>query len=160
MFGGSNAVNRCAGETSRNVRACYLQAGFTLLELIMTMAIIAVIAVVAYPSYLEQMNKSRRTDARGPLMDVVNRQEQYMLDHSQYAGNMTLLGYAANPYITPKGFYSVAVVTAGCGTTPCYRFTATPVSGKAQAHDAKCTTFSIDSAGDKVATGSVSDICW
>jgi type IV pilus assembly protein PilE len=136
------------------------QAGFTLVELVIAMAVLALLVTMAYPSYLEHMNKVRRADALGPLMDLVNRQEQFMLDHKQYAGSMTLLGYAANPYITPEGYYSVAVVTAGCGTAPCYRFTATPVSGKAQAKDAKCTSLSINSAGSKTATGSASTKCW
>jgi type IV pilus assembly protein PilE len=152
MSGGGNA--------NSNVPARRQQAGFTLLELVIAMAVLTLLVTMAYPSYLEHMNKVRRADALGPLMDLVNRQEQFMLDHKQYAGSMTLLGYAANPYITPEGYYSVAVVTAGCGTTPCYRFTATPVSGKAQAKDAKCASLSINSAGSKTATGSASDKCW
>ena len=152
MPGGSN--------TNRNGPARSLHAGFTLLELVIAVAILALLVTIAYPSYLEQMYKMRRTDALGPLLDGVSRQEQYMLDHKQYAGNMSQLGYAANPYITPEGFYSVAVVTAGCGTAPCYRFTATPASGKIQAKDVKCTSFAINSAGAKTATGSASDQCW
>ena len=148
------------GNTNRNVPARSLQSGFTLLELVIAMAVLTLLVTMAYPSYLEHMNKVRRADALGPLLDVTSRQEQYMLDHKQYAGNMTQLGFAANPYITPEGYYSVAVVTAGCGTSPCYRFTATPVSGKAQAKDAKCTSLSINSAGSKTATGSASTKCW
>jgi type IV pilus assembly protein PilE len=145
---------------NRTIRARSLQAGFTLIELVIVMAVLTLLVTMAYPSYLEHMNKVRRADALGPLLDVTSRQEQYMLDHKQYAGNMTQLGFAANPYITPEGYYSVAVVTAGCGTAPCYRFTATPVSGKAQAKDAKCTSLSINSAGSKTATGSASSKCW
>ena len=147
-------------DMNRTIRARSLQAGFTLIELVIVMAVLTLLVTMAYPSYLEHMNKVRRADALGPLLDVVSRQEQYMLDHKQYAGNMTQLGFAANPYITPEGYYSVAVVTAGCGTSPCYRFTATPVSGKAQAKDAKCTSLSINSAGSKTATGSASTKCW
>jgi len=146
--------------TNRNAGARYLQTGFTLLEVLIAVAVVGILVALAFPSYTEQMNKSRRTDARGPLLDVVNRQEQYQLDHNQVAGNMTLLGYAANPYITPEGYYSIAVATTGCGTAPCYRFTATPVSGKAQAYDTRCTTFSIDSKGSKTATGAASTQCW
>ena len=160
MFKDRNAPGRCTGDANSNVRVRSLQAGFTLIELLIVIAVISILVAFAYPSYMEHMNKVRRTDAKGPLLDVVNRQEQFMLDHKQYAGNMTLLGYAANPYITPEGYYSVAVVTAGCGTAPCYRFTATPVSGKAQANDTKCTALSLDSTGSKTATGSAADKCW
>ncbi len=145
---------------NRNAAARCLQSGFSLLELMIAVVVVGILVAIAYPSYSEQMNKARRTDARVPLMDVVNRQEQFLLDHNQVAGNMTLLGYAANPYITPEGYYSIAVATTGCGTTPCYSFTATPVSGNAQAYDTRCTTFSIDSKGSKTATGAASTLCW
>jgi type IV pilus assembly protein PilE len=148
------------GNTNRDIRARSLHAGFTLLELVIVMAVLTLLVTIAYPSYLEHMYKVRRADALGPLLDLASRQEQYMLDHKQYAGNITQLGYAANPYITPEGFYSVAVVTAGCGTAPCYMFTATPVSSKVQAHDVKCTSLSINSTGSKTATGSASTKCW
>ncbi|MGB5442295.1 MAG: type IV pilin protein [Gammaproteobacteria bacterium] len=144
----------------RNAAAISRFSGFTLIELVVVISIIGIIAAVAYPSYLEHTSKARRSDATSSLMDVVNRQEQYLLDHKQYAANMTLLGYAANPYITPEGQYSVAVVNTGCGVSPCYRFTATPVSGKPQAKDLKCTSFSIDSSGSKKATGATPDKCW
>ena len=149
-----------AGNPNRKIRACCLQAGFTLVELVIAMAVVGILATVAFPSYVNHMNKARRADARVPLLDAINRQEQYLLEHNQFAASMTLLGYSANPVISPEGYYSVAVVNTGCGTTPCYRFTATPVSGKPQAYDAMCTTISIDSAGSKTATGSASTKCW
>ena len=135
-------------------------AGFTLIELVIAVTILGIIAAIAYPSYLEQVKRSRRADATTSLMNVVNNQEQYLLDHKQYTDDMKELGYAADPYITPEGQYSIAVVNTGCGVSPCYRFTATPVSGEPQADDAKCTSFSIDSAGSKTATGTTPDKCW
>ncbi len=85
-------------------------------------------------------------------MNAVSNQEQYLLDHKQYANDMTLLGYDKNPYIKPEGMYSIAVAITGCGVSPCYKFTATPVSGTAQAGDTKCTSFSIDSTGTRSVT--------
>ena len=58
--------------------------GFTLMEVMMVVVIVAILAAIAYPSYQEQVRKSRRSDAKQALMDAVNRQEQYILDHSTY----------------------------------------------------------------------------
>lgn len=154
------AGRRRAARATGNTAAPRAHSGFTLTELVIAVTIIGIIAAIAYPSYIAQMNKSRRSEATGTLMIVVNRQEQYLLDHKQYADDMTKLGYAEDPYITPEGLYSIAVATTGCGASPCYVFTATPVSGKPQASDAKCASFSIDSAGVKKANGVVDNKCW
>ena len=154
--------SRRAGRASGNVAAPGTHSGFTLIELVIAVTIIGIIAAIAYPSYIAQMQKSRRADATGTLMIVVNRQEQYLLDHKQYTDDMKKLGYADDPYITPEGLYSIEVKTKSkdCGVSPCYVFIATPVSGKPQAADAKCTSFSIDSAGIKRANGKVDNNCW
>lgn len=143
----------------RNIRAKNGR-GFTLVELMIVVAVIGILASVAYPSYVEQTQKTRRTDAQGFLMDAVNRQEQYLLDHNAYTNNMTLLGYGANPAVSPESFYTVSAATAGCGTAPCYLLTATPVPGGPQASDLKCTTLTLDSQGVKGATGSMPTKCW
>ncbi|MBU0500092.1 MAG: type IV pilin protein [Gammaproteobacteria bacterium] len=137
--------------------------GFTLIELMVVVAIVAILASIAYPSYVEQARKARRTDAQVFLMEVANRQEQYLLDRKSYTNNTTQLGYSANPAVSPEGYYSVAAAIAGCGAAPCYLLTATPISGKAQASDSKCTTLTLNSQGVKEATGSGSDPdteCW
>ncbi len=149
-----------AGRASGDAAALRPHSGFTLIELVIVITIIGLIAAIAYPSYLSQVMKSRRSDATSSLMNAVSNQEQYLLDHKQYTNDMTLLGYDANPYITPEGMYSIAVAITGCGVSPCYKFTATPVSGKPQAGDAKCASFIIDSTGAKTATGSTPNKCW
>ncbi len=84
-----------------------------------------------------------------------------MLDRSTYTIDMTALGFAADPYISPEGHYSVDAVACGTGTiATCYVLTATPVSSSPQSKDTKCTTLILDSFGAKTATGSTSTECW
>lgn len=59
--------------------------GFTLIELMITVAIVAILAAVAYPSYEQYVRKGRRATAQATLLDVAARQQQFLLDHRRYA---------------------------------------------------------------------------
>ncbi len=132
--------------------------GVTLLELLFVVVIVAILTAIAYPSYLNTVYKGRRSDGQQALMNAVNRQEQYFLDHNTY-------GTAANARISAtssEGYYNIAVTSlnvAGCGGPPCYLITATAVAP--QDGDAACTTLTISSNGTKgsTGTGTVAD-CW
>ena len=102
-------------------------------------------------------------------MDAANRQERYMLDRSAYTRDMEDLGFGPEPNISKEGHYDIDVdkmaTTALCSpidpNSPlCYVLWATPVSGGAQAGDARCTKFILDSTGAKSAEGSTPDECW
>jgi type IV pilus assembly protein PilE len=54
--------------------------GFTLIELMVTVAIVAILAAVAYPSYQNQVKRGRRAAAQAHLMDIAQRQQEYLLD--------------------------------------------------------------------------------
>ena len=55
-------------------------AGFTLIEVMITVAIIGILSAVALPSYQSYIQKSRRSEARVVLMDAASKQEQYILN--------------------------------------------------------------------------------
>ena len=135
--------------------------GFTLMEVMIVVVIVAILASIAYPSYQEQVRKSRRSDAKQALMDAVNRQEQFILDHSTYTTDMEDLGYGDDPAASEEGYYTFDAAVGACGNiVRCYTLTATPVAGKSQANDAKCTSFVVESTGVRTATGALGDECW
>ncbi len=138
--------------------------GFTLIEIAIVVMIVGILAAIAYPSYQDQMRKSRRSDAKNALMAAVNRQEQYILDHNGYTDDMTDLGYGDNPALSEEGYYSIAAETDECASAGVrcriYTLTATPVTGKPQAADGKCTEFSVTSTGVRSAEGSLGNECW
>jgi type IV pilus assembly protein PilE len=147
-------------ESSR--RGSVHSTGFTLIEVVIVIVIVGILMAVALPGYQESMNKGRRADAKAGLMDAVNRQERFMLDRSTYTEDMTQLGFGADPMVTEEGHYTVEVEDpdVACPIATCYVLTATPVAGGAQADDAKCTSFTVDSTGAKTATGSAAAECW
>lgn len=79
--------NRTMGKTIAR------QLGFTLIELMIVVAIIAILAGIAYPSYMDQVRKGNRAKAQAFLMDVAQRQQSYLLVHRQYAQSLEQLGF-------------------------------------------------------------------
>jgi type IV pilus assembly protein PilE len=135
------------------------------MEMMIVVVIVGILATIAYPSYQEQVRKSRRSDAKQALMDAVNRQEQYILDHSTATRRTwTDLGYVRTLRPSEEGYYSIAAETDDCvaAGVRCrtYTLTATPVAAKPQAADEKCTEFSVTSTGVRTAEGSLGNECW
>lgn len=136
------------------------QNGFTLIELMITIAIVGILAAIAYPSYTQYIVKSNRAAAQGFMMTVASKQEQYMLDARTYAADMATLGFPASSIPTEVSKnYNITVddITA---TPPSYTVTATPIGSQAS-RDTKCATLTLDQAGTKGESGSgtVAD-CW
>jgi len=155
------------------LRAVRRQAGFTLIELMVVVVIATILLSIAIPSYMKQVQQSRRTEAKTTLLDLAGREESYFSTNgSGYTKTPASLGYTAFGTFG-SGYYSVAVCYTGppagaaaCPpsalTAPSYTITATPLGS--QVNDTQCASFSIDSAGKQYALNSAgadnTAYCW
>jgi type IV pilus assembly protein PilE len=140
--------------------------GFTLIELMITVAIVAVLATVASAVYTSQIQKSRRTDGRSAVLDLAGREEKLYSTTNAYSSTPSDLGYA--PVGTPypitigSGYYQVSVVTPDpnqAGAAGTYSVTATAVG--LQAGDTQCATLSVNQQGAQTSTGTApASTCW
>lgn len=119
--------------------------GFTLVELMVTVAIVSILLSIAVPSYSLYMKKSRRGEAETSLMDIAQRQQTYLLDQRAYAPDAATLNTSISVDVTT--FYTVTFATGA--TPPTFTITATPKAGTAQAGD---PTLTIDNTGAKTPT--------
>ena len=133
------------------MRARVAAAGFTLIELMIAVAIVGILAVIAFPSYQDHMRKGRRSAAQSFLIDVAARQQQYLIDARSYAGGAGALGTLnlAVPADVSR-FYTVTIDPAAPTLPPSYSITATPIAGSAQVPDGMLT---LDHQGAKTRNG-------
>jgi type IV pilus assembly protein PilE len=136
--------------------------GFTLIELMVTVAVLAILATLAITSYSSQIQKSRRTDARSAVLDLAGREEKLFSTTNAYSQTPAQLGYAAWGPIG-SSYYSINVVSPdpaqAVATQPNYLITATAIN--AQAADSQCLTLSVDQTGNQQSTGTApAATCW
>lgn len=135
--------------------------GFTLIEVMIVVVLVGILMGIALPAYQNSMQKGRRSDAMAALLDVANRQEQYMLDRGTYTLDMTDLGFSADPFDSEEGHYSIDAANCAVGDiSRCFVLSATPKAGSPQSDDARCTRFFLGSDGSKTAAGTDLDNCW
>lgn len=105
-------------------------AGFTLLELMIVVAIVGIIAAVAYPSYQDQVRKSKRADGHSKILDAMARQERFFSENNTYTDDMTDLGYANDPVDSDNGHYTIDGAACGGGIAQCVNLTADAQGGQ------------------------------
>ncbi|GGE74020.1 type IV pilin protein [Massilia psychrophila] len=132
--------------TSMPYAAARRAAGFSLIELMVTVAIVGILAAVAYPAYGNYLARGHRAAAQAQMLAMALAQSQYLADSRGYAATPTTLGMVPPAEVSARYTISIAVVD---GPPPTYTITATPVAGTSQAADG---VLSIDSAGTKLPT--------
>lgn len=100
------------------------QSGFTLIELMVVVAIVAILLAVALPTWNEQVKRSKRTAAQAVMLDIANRQQQYLLSNRTYMDDAELVatGFALDPDIAQNYTYDIE---PGTGAVPSYVLTFT-----------------------------------
>jgi type IV pilus assembly protein PilE len=116
--------------------------GFTLIEVMITVAVLAIISAIAYPSYTNHVRKARRATAQATLMDIGAKQQAYLLDRREYADTLAKLGYAVPQEI--NGTYQIVFDPPPAASPTTFRVRATPINAQAVAGELALT---LDQAG-------------
>lgn len=128
--------------------------GFTLIELMIVVAIIGILAAVGYPAYTNAVKKGNRADAIDSLLSLAGRMEEYYLNNDTYAG--TTVNAAGTGTVgsnkTSDDLYTMSITSA---TAFAYTLTASPKSA-----DAECGNLTLNSLGQKGASAGTVDACW
>lgn len=143
------------------MKATTFKHGFTLVELMIAVAIVGILASIAYPSYQDSVNRSRRAEGMTELVRIANLQEQYYSDNRTYTTDMAKLGLGADPYVTENGYYSIDAAAVSSISTD-FILTAT-AAGLQGANDSSCTSFTLNYLGQKKAKKGEADNtneCW
>jgi len=135
--------------------------GFTLMELMITVAIIAILGAIVYPNYTSQIRRSHRSEGRDALLQIQVAQEKYFLSNNAYGSLDNLntsplsvpgLKKVSGTYYTTNNYYKITLPTQTSTT-----FTAQADAYGSQAKDTYCATFTTTEAGTK---GSTNSDCW
>jgi type IV pilus assembly protein PilE len=140
-------------------------AGFTLIELMIVVVIVAVLLTVALPAYQNSVLKSNRTAARGVLMNVLSREEQYFINNKVYTVNLSSIGLPASYYIDNRAeqaaagdsIYKIELINLSTFTG------VQAIPQNVQTKDDNCETLTLSRTGAKAASGNFSSDpsqCW
>ena len=130
-------------------------AGFTLVELMITVAIVGILAAISYSAYTQQMTKSRRATARALLLDVMQHEERWFTANNTYTATLTDMGYPAT-LETEANSHQISLAAGPSGAI----VSSVAVTATALVADAGCLTLVLDSTNRKTATGSTPTACW
>lgn len=144
--------------------------GFTLVELMIVVAIVAILTAVTLPMYQEHVRNSRRQEAKSTLLRIAQLQERFYSGNNTYQASLgTLLGVGAGATIysgerptDPTGKYVITLAAgsgAGCATIACgYILTATQ---NAPFTDPKCGNLTLSSSAVRTYSGTgTTRECW
>lgn len=146
-----------------------LDSGFTLIELMIVVAIVAILTSVAYPAYTSSIIKGKRAEGRTALAELLQQQERYMTQTNSYCSFSNTAGTAAAvagcttvPFKTFSGdslgkaaYYLSADACPNSTIAECVRVAAVPIKS-----DTEAGTLQVLSTGTKTCTGTNTGVCW
>jgi type IV pilus assembly protein PilE len=132
-------------------------AGFTLLEMVIVVAIVGLLMSLAIPAYQEFMRKSRRAEAKEVIYEAAQRLQQYYTQNDAYTTNATTLQMSTS---STNGYYTMTIAAGNTGSiTTSYLITAAPAG--TQTADTDCGSFMLNSLGQRTVSGSqTTPPCW
>ena len=130
--------------------------GFSLIELLITVAIIGILAMIAVPMYSNYVARSRQADGQAKLMQVAQDLERCYTQYSKYDDDNCSV-FASGTVISDQGFY---VISASGGDLTESTFTLTATPQNEQADDTDCGNLKLTHLGEESATGDDPDSCW
>lgn len=129
--------------------------GFSLVELMIVVAILGIIAAFAYPSYEDQIRKARRTDAQSALSTLALQMERRFSNQNGYTTDLSDLGYAAaTNVVTPEGYWGLSATVGPTGNINTSFLLTANLAGEFS--DPGCSSITLDSRGVK----GPSPNCW
>jgi len=139
----------------------HFEKGFTLIELMIVIAVIAILVTIALPSYQTYMQQARRTEAKAAILDVQLAEEKWRTNNATYTTDLSASGLDLTTSFNATNLpnYTIAVTTPTAPATN-YTVVATIRAGSDQVGDAcGSLTLTVSTAGD-VYTDSAGNICW
>ena len=136
--------------------------GFTLVELMIAVAVIALLSMIAVPSFMQNIRKSKRTDAQVALTRVSTNLERFFSANGTYTTDAALLGVlidADDVAFSDDGHYVMTVTGGATGIASSYTVTATAAAGSMQTDDKGCTVLTVNSLGQRTPSPRTSR-CW
>ena len=141
--------------------------GFTLIEVMIVVAIIGVLSAIAFPSYQRYVQRGNRSQAQQLMLEIASKQQQYMLDARAFTATIGTggLNIASKDGWTcttscVNSFYSVSVTVDNTATPPTFTITADPSSSASQAADGKLTLTSDNTKKRLSPPGFTTDLGW
>jgi type IV pilus assembly protein PilE len=145
------------GKSMKNIKVV---DGFTLIELMVTVAILAIIVGVAVPNYTESVKRSRRVDARNLLLENVHFMERVFTENNRYNTNLGVATVLPNLTSPRQGTTQYNISIRAMDATS-YTLQAVPAGGGGMVGD-KCGTYLINQTNQQLNDGNTetSAVCW
>lgn len=133
------------------------QTGFTLIELMIAVAVLAILTIIATSTYLNAQRKGNRGAAEAFLVAVAQQEQQYLIDNRAFLAcsapiTSTTCALGLQVPSNVSAFYTVSVSVNNTATPPTFSATAVPLSSTYQASDS-AGTLTLDSQGNRLPSG-------